>query len=495
MAAMSTFTFAVAAMGVVVSIHSRQQPPCTKQPCCVDGTSSDTNWTACRPGFQYCHPLEEGWEKTGPQYHLRDRTGCGENDPNGIVFDPVHGVVHHFFQKHLAAPPGGGPVYGHFASKDMIKWAALPVAIWNGMDYSSPSARVTPWDNQAIYTGSAFVVDGAGPGGKGPGVVNLFPGLCTPAYWSNCSTGVVLAQAVPAHYATDVLLENWTKPAYNPVVENAHRDPASPWKTASGEWRTRTFDSTILGSASDATVVAGEWYTIGKSTSLRQCECPSLYQLPPPTPGFEAEFEAAAGRAGGLPTHVHKTSCGPQSDGAGYFDWWQAGTYVDGARGTLPSFNATSGWEDLFVQRVIDTGFFYSSKDNLFPTKGGASATRRINWGWAILSAHQGGPGGPQSLPRTITFNPLARVLEQAPTEELEALRGEAVLSKTGLKVAAGAPMALGVAPGMAKRSEIVVNFVLPGTAATFGIALGARDAMAGPPGAPGVSNPYCGLF
>ena len=53
-----------------------------------------------------------------------------ENDPNGIVFDPVHGVIHHHFQKHLAAPPGGGPVYGHFASKDMVKWAALPVSIW-----------------------------------------------------------------------------------------------------------------------------------------------------------------------------------------------------------------------------------------------------------------------------------------------------------------------------------------------------------------------------
>ena len=24
--------------------------------------------------------------------------GCGENDPNGPVFDPVHGVVHHFYQ-------------------------------------------------------------------------------------------------------------------------------------------------------------------------------------------------------------------------------------------------------------------------------------------------------------------------------------------------------------------------------------------------------------
>lgn len=33
----------------------------------------------------------------------------------------------------------------------------------------------------------------------------------------------------------------------------------------------------------------------------------------------------------------------------------------------------------MFAQRVIDTGFFYASKDNLFPTKAGG--VRRINWG------------------------------------------------------------------------------------------------------------------
>ena len=79
--------------------------------------------------------------------------GCGENDPNGPVFDPVHGVIHHFYQIHLAAKPGHGPDYGlpnknirffsfvinrtprtgHFVSKDFVNWAAMPVAIWNGL--------------------------------------------------------------------------------------------------------------------------------------------------------------------------------------------------------------------------------------------------------------------------------------------------------------------------------------------------------------------------
>ena len=68
------------------------------------------------------------------------------------------------------------------------------MAIWNGLDSSTAPWTVTKYDNVAIYTGilsisitcksdrvyadsthagSAFVIDGAGPGGKGPGVVNL----------------------------------------------------------------------------------------------------------------------------------------------------------------------------------------------------------------------------------------------------------------------------------------------------------------------------------
>eukprot|EP01051_Picozoa_sp_SAG22_P022569 SAG22_NODE_5453_length_1011_cov_1.341009_1_plen_215_part_01 len=204
-------------------------------------------------------------------------------------------------------------------SKDLITWAAVPVAIWNGFDYSVSPPVATPWDNQAIYTGSAFVVDGAGPGGKGPGVINMFPGLCKKQFYAECvenpgapgSTGTVLAQAVPADYANDILLVNWSKPSYNPVITDGTRDPASAWRTATGSWLTRTYDSTIFGAASDADVIAGKWKKIGKS-NLQLCECPSLYPLPAATPGFEAEYAAAA-KAGALPTHVHKYSCGPQT--------------------------------------------------------------------------------------------------------------------------------------------------------------------------------------
>ena len=48
----------------------------------------------CVPGHEFCGvPYANA-----PVFHLMDQHGCAENDPNGPVFDPVHGVFHHFYQ-------------------------------------------------------------------------------------------------------------------------------------------------------------------------------------------------------------------------------------------------------------------------------------------------------------------------------------------------------------------------------------------------------------
>lgn len=403
------------------------------------GTSGD-----CAPGFEFCgEPFEDA-----PTFHIMDQHGCGENDPNGPVFDPVHGVFHHFYQIHLAIPPGGGPDYGHVVSKNLVEWAPLPVAIWNGVDASN--GKPTPYDARAIFTGSAAVVDGAGPGGA-PGVVQIYPGLCEKETWANCSSGTNLALAVPADYAGDELLVNWTKPASNPVVENTQRDPSTPWKTSAGEWRLRTYDSMVYGAASDAAFLAGEWYTIGKSADLRTCECPSLYELPPSTPGFEDSY-----RAGPLPTHVHKTSCGG--------DWWQLGTYAEGAPKALGGFAATPGWDAEFAQREIDVGNFYASKDADYPSLGGAH--RRVNYGWATVP-----PQSAQTLPREITFNAAARLLQQYPVDEIAKLRGAAVVDDDDVTV--DGAHAIDVPGNVTKASELLATFELPTVKATLSATVG----------------------
>lgn len=349
---------------------------------------------------------------------------------------------------------------GHFVSKDFVHWAALPVAVWNGLDVSHAPGEdgyVTKYDNEAIFTGSGVVIDGAAPDGKSPGMVQIYPGLCNKKDWPGCETGTLLAQAVPADYENDELLTNWTKPSYNPIMENTQRDPATPWQMPSGEWRLRTYDAKIYGTASSSDMLAGKWYEIGTSSDFRQCECPSFYPLPNPTPGTEKMYHELQSN-GELPTHVHKTSCGG--------DWWQMGTYAPGAPKVLSNFTATKGWEDLFVQRRIDFGKFYASKDNLYPTLEGGD--RRINWGWAMVK-----PGSTQTLPREITFNAAARQLQQYPIQELESLRESSVYSQQDVSLTKGKGISLGIEESIALTSEMVAIFVLPTEAATFGVTLG----------------------
>lgn len=50
-------------------------------------------------------------------------------------------------------------VWGHAASKDLVTWKHLPVAIWNNHSY----------DGSGVWTGSATIVDGS--------PVLMFPGL------------------------------------------------------------------------------------------------------------------------------------------------------------------------------------------------------------------------------------------------------------------------------------------------------------------------------
>ena len=132
----------------------------------------------------------------------------------------------------------------------------------------------------------------------------------------------------------------------------------------------------------------------------------------------------------------------------------------------LGKFHATPGWEDAFAQVKIENGKFYASKDNEYPTKAGGK--RRINWGWAMVP-----PASTQTLPREITFNAAARTLQQAPIEELTALRDEAVYSETDIAITANAGVDLGVPSAMAKQSEVVASFELPKTAGSFGITIG----------------------
>jgi hypothetical protein len=141
----------------------------------------------------HCSPANQKCTGKPPKYtfHLADPT-CDINDPNGPFYDPVHGarishrrailpprsnlpfahipppryrtsleqsrlrayptaapsyqsnlplplvwfvkgMYHNFYQIHIAEYQNGigdGPDWGHWVSRDFIKWTQLPVAIW-----------------------------------------------------------------------------------------------------------------------------------------------------------------------------------------------------------------------------------------------------------------------------------------------------------------------------------------------------------------------------
>jgi len=80
-------------------------------------------------------PYQEPWR---PQFHY-SQPNLFMNDPNGLVY--YAGEWHLFYQSR----PGGGIVWGHAVSRDLVHWDNLPVAI--------PRQA----DGKSIYSGSVVV--------------------------------------------------------------------------------------------------------------------------------------------------------------------------------------------------------------------------------------------------------------------------------------------------------------------------------------------------
>ena len=423
----------------------------------------------CGPGCDQCTATPFG--QSTPQFHIRDLS-CGENDPNFPLYDSLHKLYHHFYQDHLAEHQGGdgqGPDIGHAVSADMVTWAHLPVAVWNDQ----------PYDSVAIYTGSASIVNGV--------PTMIYPGLCTKHNWSSCDTGTLLALAVPADHAGDPLLTNWSKPAYNPIVNNTQRDPSSAWQTAAGEWRLTNFEGKIYSSMDFVTWAAAS----GGAALFAEAECPDFFPRkylardrqshparrrprklgPDPFPGgplalthpnacpvprnCEGNGCNDAPPPGAVtPTHVHKESSGGQ-------DWYTLGVYADGEVGSIGAWSDIPGVPHLQPLDFSTGGsgmHFYASK-SFFDPAGDGGAGRRIYYGWALVP-----PASTQTLPRDTRWHPVLQRLTFRPIPELAALRASPPLfPQAAVALAANETRWLGDwAPGAGNQSELSATFALP---------------------------------
>ena len=394
-----------------------------------------------------------------PAYSLSRSPPFSKSTPHA-VYDPMHKLYHHFWQAHLSTPPGGGPDIGHAVSADLVHWAHLPVAVWNDQ----------PYDNVAIYTGSATIVNGV------PTMV--YPGLCNKADWPACGTGTLLAVAVPDDHTGDALLTNWSKPAYNPIVEDTQRDPSTAWQTKAGEWRLTNYEGKVFRSDDFIT-----WSRAADAaTPFPVAECPDFFPVPAACTGNGCDEPPAPGFA---PTHVHKHSSGG--------DWYAFGVYADGAPNTsgswspyaAPGLTPDARGQPLDASQLLTNlgGMqFYASKSFFDPASGGG---RRVYWGWALVP-----PASAQTLPRVTTYHAGLQRLIFQPLPELVALRGAELFVAASVPLAANssADLSSGWSAGAGNASELAVSFVLPAAAATFGIrvsgvrggaAAGAADVLA----------------
>lgn len=67
-----------------------------------------------------------------PTYHASVQSGWS-NDPNGTIY--YDGKAHLFFQHYPHKAEWGTMHWGHFATRDFIKWENLPVVLVPDQDY------------------------------------------------------------------------------------------------------------------------------------------------------------------------------------------------------------------------------------------------------------------------------------------------------------------------------------------------------------------------
>jgi fructan beta-fructosidase len=180
-------------------------------------------------------------EKHRPQFHFTSRRGW-LNDPNGLVF--FQGEYHLFYQHNPYGWNWGNMHWGHAASKDLVHWRELPIALY--------PRQFGDW----CFSGSA-VVDGD----------RLL------AAYTSTGRGECLAVSTDRG-------RTWTEPPGNPVIRHQGRDPRLLWHAPSKRWVIAVYDEH-----------AGKrWIGFHTSPDLKTWtfrsridgffECPDLFELP-----------------------------------------------------------------------------------------------------------------------------------------------------------------------------------------------------------------------
>ncbi|PIN04493.1 Beta-fructofuranosidase (invertase) [Handroanthus impetiginosus] len=333
------------------------------------------------------------WQRTA--YHFQPK----ENWMNGPLF--YKGWYHLFYQYNPdGAIWGNNIVWGHSASKDLIHWHHLPIAMHSDHWY----------DINGVWTGSAtFLQDGQ--------LIMLYTG-------STNDSVQVQNLAYPAD-PSDPLLIHWVKYSGNPVLfpppnisPQDFRDPTTAWLTPEGMWRI-TIGSKINGSTTGMSLV----YDTKDFKSFKLLNG-SLHSVPG-TGMWECVdfYPVSKNGKNGLDTseygpgvkNIMKTSLDDDRN-----DYYAIGSY-DSEAGIWSPDNPDI---DVGIGLRYDYGIFYASKSFYDQEK-----KRRVLWGWVKETDSeetdtQKGWASLQAIPRTILLDKkTGSNILQWPVEEVEALR------------------------------------------------------------------------
>ncbi|VAI52857.1 unnamed protein product [Triticum turgidum subsp. durum] len=323
------------------------------------------------------------WQRTG--FHFQPEKNW-MNDPNGPVY--YKGWYHLFYQYNPDGAIWGNKIaWGHAASRDLLRWRHLPVAMFPDQWY----------DINGVWSGSATVL----PDGR---IVMLYTGSTNASVQVQCL-------AFPTD-PSDPLLINWTKYENNPVMypppgvgEKDFRDPTTAWFDGSDDtWRL------VIGSKDDRHAGMVMTYKtkdfidyelvpglLHRVPGTGMWECIDLYPVEG-VRGIDMTDAVAAVSTNGADDVLHVMKESSDDD---RHDYYALGRY-NAAKNTWTPLDVDA---DLGIGLRYDWGKFYASK-----TFYDADVAK----GWASL----------QSTPRTVVLDTkTGSNLLQWPVEEVETLR------------------------------------------------------------------------
>lgn len=372
------------------------------------------------------------WQRTA--YHFQPEKNW-MNDPNGPLY--YNGWYHLFYQCNPDSAVWGNITWGHSASRDLINWIHLPVAL-----------RPDRWyDENGAWTGSATIL----PTGD---LVILYTGS---------TDGNVQVQnlAVPAD-PEDPLLIHWVKSDSNPILfppkakgiqDDDFRDPTTAWyDSADSTWRI------AIGSKNANTGLTLLYKT---KDFVNYQLLPEVLHAVPGTGMWECVdfFPVSKDSESGLDTsengphvrHVLKASLDDDR-----YDYYAIGTY-DAGRGI---WTPDDPEVDVGIGAKYDYGKFYAAKTFFDPKK-----NRRVLWGWTGETDSEKvdvlkGWASIMAFPRTLVLDRKTGTnLLQWPVEEVEKLRTDNH-NFSDINISAGSVIPLDV--GTADQLDITVEFELP---------------------------------